>query len=510
MSRILVVDDNADNRYSLRLLLDGYDVLEAAGGAEAIALAQRERPHCILLDVQMPAMDGFEVCRRLRADETTRSIPIILVTAHNRDTESVVRGLAAGGDDYVTKPVAHQELLARVRAMLRIRELQERLESLNRGLEDEVGRRTRELRQIYATVPVGIYTLDARGLVTSFNRHISELLGYGEAEVVGRKGIGELFDEGYDPLYWLELCRREGRASGELLARGKDGTLIPVFDERVVTLDHLGERVGFTGYMQDMRHRARMHAIVREQERQAAIGRLAGSIVHEVANPVHGVAQYLEALLKRLDRGETIPAEEMRRGAAVMRDALARTGELIAQLRGVTRATVRREDKVDPITLLGELHALLRHDLHQRGIKMEVKGERGRHTLDADAGGLSQVLLNLITNARDAMPDGGSLLAEVSAQDSTVSIEIRDTGIGIPPEAIGRIFDFLYTTKGEAGTGYGLTISQDIVREHGGRIEVESEVGKGSTFRVLLPRAAAAHGLRESSPGRSGAGSARG
>ncbi|MHC4339268.1 MAG: response regulator, partial [Planctomycetota bacterium] len=166
MNRILVVDDNADNRYSMRLLLSGYKVLEAASGGEGIELARKERPHCILLDVQMPDMDGFEVCRRLRADEETHSIPIILVTAHHRDTQSVVRGLAAGGDDYVSKPIAHQELLARVRAMLRIGELQDRLEVLNVELEDTVRKRTDELRQIYATVPVGLYTLDGRGRIT--------------------------------------------------------------------------------------------------------------------------------------------------------------------------------------------------------------------------------------------------------------------------------------------------------------------------------------------------------
>lgn len=489
MSRILVVDDNADNRYSMRLLLDGFDVLEASGGEDALDLLVTERVDLILLDVQMPGMDGFEVCRRLRADQETRSIPIILVTAHHRDTESVVRGLAAGGDDYVTKPVAQQELLARVRAMLRIGELQDRLGLLNADLERTVQRRTEELRQIYATVPIGIYTLDARGKITSINRQLQRMLGYEPGELVGRQGVGSLFGDDYDTLYWLDLCRREGRTAVEAGARRKDGSKLWVFDERVVTVDHLGERVGFTGYMQDMSQRRRVRGILKEQETQAGVGRLAAGIVHEVANPLSGVAQYLDAVLKRLDAGETIPPEETRRGASVMRDALQRVGDLIQNLRGFTRSAVLPGAIVDLREALMDLRTLMRHNLHRFGIEFVLLGEPGQTSVKGDAGRLSQVFLNLIANARDAMPDGGTLTVEVRAEDSTVTVRFTDTGTGIASADLERVFEFLFTTKGEDGTGYGLTISRDIVTEHGGRIGVESEVGKGSTFTVILPKA---------------------
>ena len=485
MTRILVVDDNADNRYSLRLQLSDYEVIEAEGGKQAIELALAEHPHCILLDVQMPDMDGFEVCRRLRADERTRSIPIIIVTAVHRDTQSVVSGLAAGGDEYLTKPIAQQELLARVRAMLRIRELQDQLEVLNVDLEDQVRRRTDELRQIYATVPVGLYTLDASGRVTSFNRHMQTMLGYEREEVVGKMSIGALFEPDYDTLYWLETCRREGRVSCETRAKHKDGTLIPVIDERVVARDHVGERVGFTGYMQDVSQWRRVRDILKEQETQASVGRLASGIVHEIVNPISGVAHYLDAMVKQLDAHETIPPEEMRRGAEVMRDALHRTTDLIEHLRGVARPVVSPTSTVYPLQLLENIHSLMRHDLHRRGIEMRVSGKSVSVT--GDAGRLSQVFINLITNARDAMPDGGTLETEVRAQDSSVQIRFTDTGTGMDEETVGRIFDYLYTTKGDAGTGYGLTISRDIVAEHLGELAVRSEPGSGSTFTVTLP-----------------------
>lgn len=489
MKRILIVDDNADSRYALALQLDrDYEILQAGTGAEALELARARRPDCILLDVEMPGMDGLAVCRRLRAEPETRLIPVILVTAHARGTRSVVAGLGAGADEYVTKPVEQQELRARVAAMLRIRDLQDRLEVLNAELEAEVRRRTRELRQIYATVPVGIYTLDLAGRITSFNDHLQAMLGYREADVVGKLRIGDLFGEDYDAAYWLQLCRREGRTECETDARTRAGDPAPVFDERVVTTDEVGEPAGFVGYMQDLTQRRRIRRFVKEQETQAAVGRLAAGIVHEIANPVSGVGQYLDAMLTRLDRGDAIPPDEMRRGAEVMRDALNRTTDLIRNLRGFTRPAVRPVVRVDLRALLEDLRALMRHTLHRGGIEMRVEGASGaRATVSGDAGRLGQVFMNLVTNARDAMPDGGTLTATVRRDGDACEVSFRDTGAGIPPEELPHVFDFLFTTKGEAGTGYGLSISKDIVEEHGGSITVESRPGDGTTFTVRLP-----------------------
>ena len=315
------------------------------------------------------------------------------------------------------------------------------------------------------------------------------ILSYEPSELVGKKGVGSLFGEDYDPRYWLDLCRREGRTAVEVAARRKDGETLYVFDERVVNLDQLGEHVGFTGYMQDMSQRRRVRGILKEQETQASEGRLAAGIVHEVANPLSGVAQYLDAVLTRLDAGETSPPDETRRGASVMRDALQRVGDLIANLRGFTRSAVLPGTMVDLREVLMDLRTLMRHSLHRYGIEFKLISEPGGNIVEGDSGRLSQVFLNLIANARDAMPDGGTLTVEVRAEDSTVALSFQDTGTGIAPEDLERVFEFLFTTKGEEGTGYGLTISRDIVREHGGRIEVESEVGKGSTFTVILPKA---------------------
>jgi len=141
LHNILVVDDVEDNRYTLQYLLkaEGYEVLTAASGAEALETVAREKPKLdvILLDIMMPGMDGFEVCQRLRADDDTRQIPIIVLTAHARDSEDVIKGFELGADDYITKPFQQPELLARVKAVLRTKELREKLVQAEQARREE-------------------------------------------------------------------------------------------------------------------------------------------------------------------------------------------------------------------------------------------------------------------------------------------------------------------------------------------------------------------------------------
>jgi len=498
VTRILVVDDNADSRYALTLQLDpAYEVVEAANGEEALEAARRAPPDCVLLDINMQGMDGHEVCRRLRAQPDTAPVPIILVTAHSRGAKSVVEGLAAGADEFVAKPVDQQELRARVGAMLRIRELQQRLESLNEGLEAQVRERTAELKRIYETVPVGIYTLDDEGRVTAFNCYLEGLLGYEADEVVGRP-VAELFADDCAAADWLDVVREEGRAHGDVLMRHKEGHVVPAYDDVVAAREPSGAPAGFVGYLQDVTVRRRLERIAKEQETQAAVGRLAAGIVHEIANPVSGVAHYLDAVLTRLDRDDAMPPEELRRGAAVMRDALERTNELIRNLRGFTRSAVLPVTDVDVYVLLRDVRALMRHGLRREGIDIVVEGEPGA-VVPGDAGKLSQVLLNLIANARDAMrPRGGTIRMWSRRDGDAFEIGVEDEGTGIAPEHLDRVFDFLFSTKGDEGTGFGLALSREIVEEHRGTISVESRPGEGACFTIRLPGTRSASGVQRS------------
>ncbi|MDH3591309.1 MAG: response regulator [Planctomycetota bacterium] len=484
MARILVVDDSEDSRYALGLQLGDHEVSEAGSGAEALAMATENPPDCILLDVEMPGMSGFDTCRALRDEPATAAVPVILVTGHRRDTDSLVAGIAAGADEYITKPVAREELQARVRAMLRVGDLQRRLREANAELEGEVRRRTADLKRIYETVPVGLYTLDPQGVITAVNRHLKTMLAYDKDELVGRS-VGVLFADGYDAEYWTALCCETGRFATETSARRREGEDLPVFDERVLNADGSG----FTGYLQDLSQRQWLVKVLQEQETQAAVGRLAAGIVHEIINPLSGVQQYLGAIGGRLEREDTVEPAELQRGLSVMSDAIERATALVGNLRGFTRSAARKTQLVDPFALLEDLSVLMRHDLHRRGISMELAGQGGGHTVAGDAGRISQILLNLITNARDAMPDGGVLTASVASDDDWAEIRVKDTGVGIDPADRARVFDLLFTTKGESGTGYGLAISRRIAADHGGTLDFEANPGPGTTFLLRLPKA---------------------
>ena len=175
-----------------------------------------------------------------------------------------------------------------------------------------------------------------------------------------------------------------------------------------------------------------------------------------------------------------------------MRDALRRTTDMIRQLRGFARAAIRAVTGVDPCAILADLHTLMRHDLYRHGIEMTVSGELGRFAVRGDAGRLSQVFLNLITNARDAMPKGGKLVVEARARDSSVEVSFTDTGIGIAPEHQESIFESFRQvdpspSRRHGGAGLGLYIARRLLDLLRGRIEVESALGAGSRFRVWVP-----------------------
>ncbi|MCH7764722.1 MAG: PAS domain S-box protein, partial [Candidatus Marinimicrobia bacterium] len=197
MTKILVIDDEKNNLAAVKTMLKNlepdYEVLTAASGIEGIKLAKAKQPDTILLDIQMPKMDGYEVCRRLRADKTTNRIPIIFLTAIKTSSKDRIKSLELGGDAYITKPIDEGELLATLHAMLRIKKVEDELAKEKDLLEEKVIERTKNLaasekryRDLVNLAPDGIATVDFKGNITSINKALLQMLGYEEEEVVGK------------------------------------------------------------------------------------------------------------------------------------------------------------------------------------------------------------------------------------------------------------------------------------------------------------------------------------
>ena len=227
-----------------------------------------------------------------------------------------------------------------------------------------------------------------------------------------------------------------------------------------------------------------------QSERLALLGRMMAEIAHEVGTPLHSVAGHLELL--RRDLPAHAVSTDVARRLAIVDAQVTRVIEIIAELLDVTRGVPAERGEVDVNRLVADTADLLRPAFDGAGLALEMTLAPGRPQVSGHAGQLQQVVLNLLTNALDATPRGGVVSVATRAVTSPreVVIEVTDTGRGIPVAERKEIFEAFFSTKQPGrGTGLGLFVSSQIVREHGGRIDLESDEGAGSTFSVVLPAA---------------------
>ena len=274
--------------------------------------------------------------------------------------------------------------------------------------------------------------------------------------------------------HFNEMAARVGRFSEELRAR---------IDEATTELDRRYQHVERLNALLFEMQRRLGHA-----ERLALSGRVMAEVAHEVGTPLHSVAGHLELLRK--DLAPPALTEDIDRRLAIIESQVTRVIEIIAKLLDVTRRVPGEPGPVDLERLARDTADLVRPGLVRAGLTLDVRGAPGPSLVRGQQDQLQQVILNLLTNAMDATPAGGRIQVAIRARpaDGEVEIAVADTGHGVPAMDRKRIFEPFFSTKESArGTGLGLFITAEIVREHKGRIEVESEEGRGSTFRVVLP-----------------------
>jgi signal transduction histidine kinase len=276
--------------------------------------------------------------------------------------------------------------------------------------------------------------------------------------------------------HFNEMVLRIGRFSEELRTRIDDAT--GELDRRFQQVEHLNT------LLFEMQRR------LGRAERLALSGRVMAEVAHEVGTPLHSVAGHLELLRNDLPAG--LLTEDVARRLAIVEAQVTRVIDIIARLLDVTRRASGATGPIDLDRLIQDTAELVRPGLARAGIVLEVRTGAGRPLVQGQHDQIQQVILNLVTNAIDATPPGGRIeVTTVALPDQgEVEIAVSDTGRGIPAVDKKQIFEPFFSTKESGrGTGLGLFITAEIVREHKGRIEVESEEGRGSTFRVVLPAA---------------------
>ena len=433
-----------------------------------------------------------------------------------------------------------------------IRDISERkaLEETRRTLDEarrrnagEIEAKNRELTRSearYRSLTEGcldaVVVADARGFLTLFNPAAERTFGYAADDVLGRP-ITALMPEEYRGAHAEGFARylrtRDPRVVGrtvELHGRRRDGTTFPL-ELSLSAVDVAGE-LQFIGSIRDQGERQRMRAMLAQSEKLASIGLLSAGVAHEINNPLAYVANNL-AVLERDLKGvlELVAGYESARDhlAAVSPEALARVdavaddldwayvrdnlgrlltrtregvqrvANIVSNLRGLARTTPPKMEEVAAGDVLGSAIEMLQGRLRRSGIDLEMDVPADTPKLRCVAAQIGQVVLNLMVNAVQAIEtspraDGaaGRLRVGARADREFHAIEIEDNGPGIPPDDLPRLFDPFFTTKpvGE-GTGLGLSISHGIVAGHGGRIEVDSRLGHGTCFKILLPRGTA-------------------
>ena len=484
--RVVVVDDTEGNRYAVSRMLRaaGMQVDEAANGEEALVLAATV-PDLMVLDINLPDISGYEVCRRIKADPATASVPVLHLSASYVAPQDRAQGLESGADGYLTHPVEPTVLVATVRALLRIGEAERRL----RAAADE-------WQVTFDAIRDAIIVLDAHGRVTRNNRAATEFF---QKDALAGESVSALFAAVGTDTAALDQQLRRGTAFDELELRlGRrwvsvrasqmpepPGGIVCVISD--VTQDREVEHE---------RERLLAHAEAARQDAEEANRAKSDFLAvmsHELRTPLNAIAGYVELLLLEIRGPVTAEQrhdlERVRRSQqhllSLINDILSfakiESGRFQVELRPVSLsdALARTSDLIEPL-------------ITSKGIRF-TPPPAGPLVVEADEDKLQQVILNLLSNAVKFTPEGGRIVMAAKPEGDMVQVTVTDDGPGIPADKQEAVFEpFFQVDRSKSrpgqGVGLGLSISRHLARAMGGELTLRSEPGHGSTFTLSLPR----------------------
>jgi PAS domain S-box-containing protein len=491
--RILVVDDHDASRYATVRLLKaaGFAVAEAATGGQAIATADGSIS-LVVLDVNLPDIDGFQVCRELRARPETAEVPVVYLSATFTNSSDRALGMQVGADGYLTHPADPVALVATVRALLFVREAQASRRAANA-----------RFKRLFDLVPLGMVVLDAQLRIMDANPAFCRLLRL-PVDTVLRREVIEFLDPddagqlepavraAIEGIGWQGLVRlRPGLDSSLQL----EWTLTrdPAGDLFIAMVDDVTERrLSETRQLRtlDSERAARAEAELSNQLKDHFLATLS----HELRNPLGAILGWASVLRSSRD----LPQNLAQGIDAIYRNARVQS-HLISDLldfAGIRFGKMRLEPRtLDAISVVRSAVDTVSHQATERNIQLTLDAPDAPHFVVADEARLQQIVWNLLTNAIKFTPPSGTVAVRVSPESGRLAVTVTDSGLGISGEFLPRLFDRFSqqdTTKAKSfgGLGIGLTIVKHLVDLHQGTIEAHSDgEGLGATFRVTLPLA---------------------
>lgn len=509
---VLIVDDMPANRDTLAELLGpaNYLLAEAADGPDALCRAAAAPPDLILLDVMMPGMDGYEVCRRIRADQVLAEVPVIMVTALD-DQASRIAGIEAGADDFITKPFNRSELRARVRTITRLNRYRRIVEAQAALRESEARFRTlaeqcdEAFRFTTLAPEKTVYVSPAMEVI--WGRPASDFLADSR---LWETTIHPEDQQRVHAAYEAMLARRTDRFTEEYRIIHTDGSVRWVLDSATPIRDSSGRIINVGGVACDTTARKLAEDALLRAQRLENIGLLAAGIAHDFNNALAPLVMGCTILRRHLNE-----ATGGVRVLDMMEKSAGRSVALVRQLLSFARGAGGHRQIMQIRYVLRELTELAEATF-PKSIQVTAVLPSDLWTILANPTQIHQVFLNLCVNARDAMPAGGEL--EITARNCSLDsadaaaipgakpgnflgIEIRDSGTGIPPEILPHIWEPFFTTKGEGkGTGLGLSTVSGILHQHDGFVTTSTRENLGTAFTVYLPSAETAVGPENGTP----------
>ena len=362
-------------------------------------------------------------------------------------------------------------------------------------MEKEIREAYDFMNKIVQSSANAITATDMKGNILIWNQAAEETLGYKASDVIGKMNIRKIYPEGVARKVMQMLRSDKSGGPGRLTTYPmvyvrRDGEVVEGNLSAAIIYDSKGTEIASVGSFVDLRERLQMERALRDTQEQllqseklAAMGRLTSQIAHELNNPLYGIMNTLELLKTE------IPADNRRR--KILEMALSETirlSDLLRKMLSFSKPDQEERHPVDINSVLDEILLLHEKQLKENDIHIEVSFAEGLNLVIASKNQLRQVFLNMVANARDAMPEGGTLSVVTGSDSDKVFVDISDTGTGIREEHLDKIFDSFFTTKGAVkGVGLGLSVCYGFIKDHGGDIEVKSRVGEGTTFIISLP-----------------------
>ena len=475
---ILVVDDDEAKRYSVTKILQkaGFVTREAATGADALRLAA-DLPDLVVLDVKLPDLSGFEVCRRIKADPATAFIPVLHLSTTFVDLEDKVQGLEGGADGYLTDVLEPLELVATVKALLRARRAEEAAQISNR-----------QWQATFDAVNDGVMLLDRDGAVLQVNRAMERILGQPWNELNGRPFhglLGVLNEPGYSP--FLRMVDSQCREVTEVTRAGRwlHVAVDPLKNSQ-------GALRGAICIVSDVTDRRQMEEVLRRRAEELADAdrrkdEFLAMLAHELRNPLAPILNCLGLI-----RQEGLESQDLGLSLGIAERQVRHMARLLDDLLDVSRFT---QGKIQLRKSPVEFSTVVSHAVEMSRPLIEAKGHRlvlnlpvEPFRIQGDPTRLEQAVANLLNNAAKYTEPGGEITVTSEREGDELVLRVADTGIGLSAEMMNRVFDLfaqadLSLDRTQGGLGIGLTLVRSLVEMHGGSVSASSPgLGLGSEF----------------------------